>query len=197
MLFSWTIFYWLMLCNCSSNLSDVCWFCWSLLSTCFYLIGQDKCPGVHLIGIGEIICRIVCKAVLSVLNFDILQSSQLMCAGQDSGCKAAVHAIRELYSQPHTDPYCCFQCLAQYTALMNIRELYPPFSVSLINTYCQPFCWWRIYFIYRGHYLRWPNGDPMYALAILPLIHKLDAHAIHQILVYRWCLYKWVSAESP
>ena len=63
------------------------------------LIALDKCPGVRPIGVGEVIRRIICKAVLSVLKFDILEAagSLQLCAGQDAGNEAAVHAMREVF----------------------------------------------------------------------------------------------------
>ena len=42
------------------------------------LITLDKCPGVHPIGIGEVIRRVVSKAILSVLKFDILHAAGLV-----------------------------------------------------------------------------------------------------------------------
>ena len=47
------------------------------------LIALDKYPGVRPIGFGEVIRRIICKAVLSVLKFDILEAagSLQLCAG--------------------------------------------------------------------------------------------------------------------
>ena len=35
------------------------------------------------------------KAILSVLQFDILQAAGVsqLCTGQDSGCEAAIHAV--------------------------------------------------------------------------------------------------------
>ena len=112
------------------------------------LITSYKCPGVRLIGIGEVIRRIVNKAILAVLKFDILGAagSSQLCAGQDSGCEAAIHAVRELYGQSDIeailliDASNAFNCLARNTALMNIQEICPPFSVPLINMYRQPFC---------------------------------------------------------
>ena len=69
------------------------------------LIALDKNPGVRPIGVGEVARRIICKAILTILNPDILDvvgPSQL-CAGQDSGCEAAVHTIRHLYSDPNIE----------------------------------------------------------------------------------------------
>ena len=67
-----------------------------------------------------------------------------MCAGQDSGCEAAIHAVHELYGQSDTEAILlieasnAFNCLARNTTLMSIQEICPPFSVPLINTYRQP-----------------------------------------------------------
>ena len=156
------------------------------------LIALDKCPGVRPIGIGEVIRRIVSKAILAVLKFDILGAagSSQLCAGQDSGCEAAIHAVRELYGHSDTeailliDASNAFNCLARNTALMNIQEICPPFSVPLINTYRQPvelFVDGESIFSTEGTTQGDPMGMPMYALGVLPLIHKLDTHAVHQI----------------
>ena len=47
------------------------------------LIALDNCPGVYPICIGEIIRRIVSKAIQSVLKLDVLQAagSSQLCAG--------------------------------------------------------------------------------------------------------------------
>ena len=156
------------------------------------LIALDKCPGVRPIGIYEIIRRIVSKAILSVLKLDILQAagSSQLCAGLDSGCEAAIHVVRELHAQPDTeaillnDASNAFNSLARNTALLNIQELCPPFSVPLINIYRQPvelFVDGECILSTEGTTQGDPMGMPMYALGILPLIHKLDTHAICQI----------------
>ena len=64
------------------------------------LIALDKNPGVRPIGIGETVCRLIAKAILSIVRDDIqaVAGSLQLCAGQLSGCEAAVHSIRQLYS---------------------------------------------------------------------------------------------------
>ena len=61
------------------------------------LIALDKCPGVCPIGIGDTARRIIAKAVLAVIREDVQDtaSSAQLCAGQISGCEAAVHSVRE------------------------------------------------------------------------------------------------------
>ena len=59
------------------------------------LIPLDKCPGVRPIGIGEVHRRIIAKAILVMLKQDILEASGPLqvCAGQESGCEAAIHEM--------------------------------------------------------------------------------------------------------
>lgn len=51
------------------------------------LIALDKNLGVHSIGVGEIIQRIISKAILSVVKLDILEAAgySQLCAGQNVG----------------------------------------------------------------------------------------------------------------
>ena len=62
------------------------------------LVPLDKCPGVRPVGIGEVVRRIVGKAVMKVVKQDLQEAigSIQLCAGQDAGCEAAVHAMEHL-----------------------------------------------------------------------------------------------------
>ena len=59
------------------------------------LIPLDKKPGVRPIGVGEILRRIVGKAIVSVVKPEIMESagSLQLCAGLPGGCEAAFHAM--------------------------------------------------------------------------------------------------------
>ena len=158
------------------------------LLTC-RLIPLDKCPGVRPIGVGEVPRRIVAKAILSVLRPDILSvaGSLQLCAGQEAGCEAAVHAMRSIFAAEEcnavllVDANNAFNTLNRQTALHNIRVLCPTFAPVLINTYRA-----HVNLIVAGGERLLSKegttqGDPlamvMYALSVKPLITQLDGFA--------------------
>ena len=69
------------------------------------LIALNKCPGVRPIGVGEVMRRIIARAVLSIVKLDVLEAagSLQLCAGQDAGNEAAVHAMRAVYLNDSTE----------------------------------------------------------------------------------------------
>ena len=69
----------------------------SALVAC-HLIPLNKCPGVRPIGVGEVPRRIIAKAILRIISKDVEAAAGplQLCAGQDSGCKAAVHAMSSM-----------------------------------------------------------------------------------------------------
>ena len=61
------------------------------------LMALDKCPGVRPIGIGEVVRRIIGRAIISIIKDDIQAAAGTaqLCAGQEAGCEAAVRARHE------------------------------------------------------------------------------------------------------
>ena len=59
------------------------------------LIPLDKNPGLRPIGVGEILCRITGKAIVSVLKKEVVSSagSLQVCAGQEAGSEAAISIL--------------------------------------------------------------------------------------------------------
>ena len=57
------------------------------------------------IGIGEVLQRIIGKAILSVIKPEILSSAGniQLCAGQAGGCEAAVHAMSDIFEEEETN----------------------------------------------------------------------------------------------
>ena len=168
-----------MLCLCSSlvNPESI-----SAFVAC-HLIPLDKCPGVRLIGVGEVLRRIIAKAVLRTIGKDIEEAAGPLqvCAGQDGGCEAAVHAMRIIFQDADTescllvDASNAFNSLNRRAALHNVSVLCPPFSPFspvLINTYRAPL---RIIFAGSGEISSTEGntqGDPL-AMADDALVQAL------------------------
>ncbi len=146
------------------------------------LIPLNKCPGVRPIGIGEVPRRIIGKAILGLLKQDILDASGPLqvCAGQESGCEAAIHAMRQIFAYMDTegalliDATNAFNSINRQAALHNISVICPSLARVLSNTYKAP-----VRCVIQGEgEVSSPEGttqgDPlamaMYALAVKPLI---------------------------
>ena len=69
------------------------------------LMPLDKNPGVRPIGIGEVLRRIIGKAIIFTIKPHIIDSAreQQLCAVQPAGCEAAVHAMSEIFAEEETD----------------------------------------------------------------------------------------------
>ena len=65
------------------------------------LIPLDKKPGVRPIAVGEILRRVIGKIVMKLLKRDVLKAtgSLQLCAGQDAGSEAAIHAVYEMFNK--------------------------------------------------------------------------------------------------
>ena len=149
------------------------------------LIALDKHPGVRPIGIGDTARRIIAKAVLTIAAPDIQDASGClqMCGGQISGIEAAVHATRSAFESDESeaallvDATNAFNALNRQAALHNIRRLCPPIATILINSYRSPtelFVDGDIILSQEGTTQGDPLAMPMYGLATIPLIRRLD-----------------------
>ena len=69
------------------------------------LITPDKCPGVRPIAIGEVIRRILGKAILATIGDDIQEAAGALqvCAGHQAGSEAAVHAMRNVFDDASSE----------------------------------------------------------------------------------------------
>ena len=139
-----------------------------------------------LIGVGEVVRRILGKALLHIIGQDIQEVAGplQLCAGQDSGCEAAVHALRRSFESPDCEAVLlvdAFNLLNRRNALRNTLHLCPTLSTILINSYCSD-----IPLFIDGEAVMssegTAQGDPlaiaMYAIGILPLIHTLHSESI-------------------
>ena len=156
------------------------------------LIALDKQLGVRPIAIGETIHRIVSKAIAEVLRDNIQDAagSLQLCAGQLSGCEAAVHSMYKVFQSPETEAAILvdasndFNSLNRQVALRNIQQLCPPLSMILTNTYRENidlFIDGETIYSQEGT----TQGDPlaiaMYAIAITPIINNLECESLKQI----------------
>ena len=132
-------------------LACVCkWICSSYVDPCGLtafagcrLIALNKCQGVRPIGIGEVVRRILGKVILATIGDDIQEAAGALqvCAGQQAGCEAAVHAVRMIYEDPSNeavllvDATNAFNTLNWNVALLNVNKKCPPLAKVLINTY--------------------------------------------------------------
>ena len=155
------------------------------------LIALDKCPGIRPIGIGETARRIIGKAILTTIGEDIKEAAGplQLCAGQEAGCEAAVHAMRQMFESPNAeaailvDATNAFNSLNRESALRNIQHLCPSLSTILINTYRED-----VHLYIDGETMLsqegTTQGDPlamaMYAIGILPLIQRLSSESTKQ-----------------
>ena len=64
-----------------------------------------KNPGVHPIGVREVLRRILGETIISVIKLEIMScaGNLQLCAGQASGCEAAGHAISVIFEVQSTD----------------------------------------------------------------------------------------------
>ena len=149
---------------------------------------MDKRPGVRPIGIGEVLRRIVGKALTSFLKQDIVDTvgPLQLSAGAEVGAEAAIHAMEAIYQDPEcqavllVDASNAFNSLNRSASLLNIRHICPEISTYLINTYRDPS---RLYISNSGgHYIMSNEGTTQgdncasayYSLGIQPIVEELN-----------------------
>ena len=152
------------------------------------LIPLDKCPGVRPIGIGEVVRRIIGKAIMKTTKCFLRNAVGCiqLCAGHDAGCEAAVHAIAQIFDDNETeamifvDASNAFNQLNRQVALRNTEVVCAAMAPVLINTYRNSswlFVDGQCMLSREGT----TQGDPlamaMYAIATQPLIHQLHGIA--------------------
>ena len=138
---------------------------------------------VTTVGIGETSRRIISKAILFMVKTDILEAAGnlQLCAGQEAGCEAAVHAMQSLFHSSNTqavllaDASNAFNSLNRHVSLHNLHFICPPLAVTLTNVYREAsslFIDGECLLSEEGT----TQGDPlamaMYALSILFLLYE-------------------------
>ena len=104
------------------------------------LIPLDKNPGLRPIGVGEILKRIIGKAVMMCIKKDV-SKSDLSKPGQEAGIGATVHAMRELFEDESTDGIVIVGASNAFNAVNrkafphNIKVICPPLAMFTKNCY--------------------------------------------------------------
>ena len=68
-------------------------------------IAIDKCPGLRPVGVGEIIRRVIGKAIMHVTGEHVQEAvgALQLCAGHPLGVESAIHSMRSFFEDDHND----------------------------------------------------------------------------------------------
>ena len=147
-----------------------------------WLIPLGKNPGLRPIGVGEILRRITGKVVVSVLEKEVISSSGSLqvCAGQEAGSEAAIHAMEKIFKEESTeaillvDAENAFNWINRKAFLYNIFILFPAISTFVTNCYAALVLLFAIGVSEIKSNEETTQGDPVavaiYALGMTPLI---------------------------
>ena len=153
-----------------------------------WLIALDKCLGVHPIGKGEALRRVLGKVVALATRADLEEACETdqPCSGLRAGMEGSIHVVKKLFDLNCdagwglllVDAKNAFNSLNRIVALWNARVLWPHCLWFLFSTYCG---YAALFLQGSSDYLLSKEGvtqgDPfsmmLYAVAILPLIHLL------------------------
>ena len=110
------------------------------------LIAIDKQPGIRPVRVGEVLRRIVGKALAKVVKRDVANATAPIqsCGGVRGGAEAAVHALRKIWEDEDTeavllvDARNAFNMLNRKAALYNTSIVCPELATYLHNTYDLP-----------------------------------------------------------
>ena len=110
------------------------------------LIPLNKNPGLRPIGVGEVLRRIAGKVVMFIAKKDVKEAagSLQVCAGQESGSEAAVHAIYDIFKKDETeavllvDAENAFNSINRKAMLHNISIICPIITTFISNCYIKP-----------------------------------------------------------
>ena len=127
----------------------------------------------------EVVRRIIGKALMKVIGKKVLQAAGplQLCAGQNAGSEAAIHALRELFERPETeviiivDARNAFNNLNRQVALRNIQYQCPAIATMLTNCYrshASLFVGGQELLSMEGTTQGYPLSMAMFALASIP-----------------------------
>ena len=151
-------------------------------------VAIDKCPGLRPVGVGEMLRRIIGKAIMNVTRMDVQKACGplQLCAGQPAGVESAIHAMRSFFEKDSSDGVLlidadnAFNRVNRSVALWNIQYTCPAMKHILINFYRTST---RIFMksdedswelaSQEGTTQGCPLAMAMYALALSPLVSEI------------------------
>ena len=150
-------------------------------------IAIEKCPGLRPVGVGEIIRRVIGKAIMQVTGEKVQEAvgALQLCAGHPLGVESAVHSMRAFLDEDESegillmDADNAFNRLNRNVALWNIQYTCPAMKHILINFYRAST---RILMNRDGFFellsqegttQGCPLAMAMYALTLSPLVREL------------------------
>ena len=146
------------------------------------MIPLNKNPGLRPIGVGEVLRRIAGKAIMRISKNDVMRSvgPLQLCAGQEAGAEAAIHAMHDIFNDNETeavlliDAENAFNSINRKAMIHNISILCPIISTFIKNCYNIPA---RLFIIGGKELLSregTTQGDPTamaaYAIGMTPLL---------------------------
>ena len=152
-------------------------------------IAIKKCLGLRPVGVGEMVRRIIGKAVMSVTGEKVQEAvgALQLCGGQPAGVESAIHAMRSFLDDDQSDGILlidadnAFNRVNRATALWNVQFTCPVMKHILINFYRSPS---RIFMNGEGGSCELlsqegttqgcPLAMAMYAIALSPLLKHLQ-----------------------
>ena len=129
------------------------------------LIPLDKCPGVCLIGVGELLRRIIGRTIVFCVQTDLKQlgGSQQFCMGQRCGRKHAIHSLRANFDENEAglliDATSVFNLRNRKLALENIKISCPALFNAVKKLIIIPIaalCERNNTMVRRRYHARWP-----------------------------------------
>ena len=153
------------------------------------LIPLNMNPGLRPIRVDETLRRIIGKAVAKVLMNEVADAvgSLQVCAGQDAGCEAAIHALLKIFEQEETEAVMlveasnAFNSINRIAFLHNVRKICPSIATFTINCYSSSSLLYFVGGTEMSSAEGTTQGDPIamliYAIAVIPLI----IHAVQKL----------------
>ena len=149
---------------------------------------QMYSPRLRPITVGEIIRRIIDKALVHILKEDIIRSvgNLQVCTGHESGCETAIHAISQIFNKKDSEAVLligasnAFNAVNSKLFLQNVSMICPKIAFFVRNCYSLPS---RLFIIGRSELKSCEGttqGDPVAVTIYASNLIQLSLMVVHQ-----------------